>query len=349
MRLRDVLSGIALALSPYVSIAHAAPAISEISGGAAEGSTLTLSGSGFGSGYVSPLLWDDFEASSSATGATMSASPRIGSWERGGNATYSTGQKHSGSRALHAAFSNSSQWSNFHVALPDGTRFYQSFWFWWSSTATNGQLKLALVHGNSGMGEFAPTVNNNCSTTTWWMTNVATESAAGMYGASWANNPGPGMWHHFEMALQQSSGGGATNGSVTVWVDGQQYYSRTNIVTRDSAAYHWDEMGFFRGVTNMSSPTDTYLDDVYASTSWARVVLCDAATYAGCANREVQPASSWSDTTIEVTLAKSAFPASATLYVYVIDQNGVASLQGFPLCTSCSDAVPAAPASLHVD
>lgn len=309
------------------------PTVSSVSGTVESGSSLVISGSSFGLGYANPLLWDDFDASSAANGATLSGPPQMGTWSPtiGAGLTHSSTETHSGVRALHAKFDSSAQWSNFVVELPAGVRFYQSFWFWWDSTANDGQLKLALVHGDSNQGEFAPTVNNNCSNTAWWLSNVATESTAGMSGGTWPNNPGPKQWHHFEMAMHQSSGGGAEDGAITVWVDGQENYSRTNIVTRDDAQYRWNEMGFFHGVTNMSAPTDTYLDDVYAAASWARVVLCDSPTYATCTHTEVQPATSWSDGSITIQLSLGAFPDLSKVYLYVIDENGVVNETGFPL------------------
>jgi hypothetical protein len=334
--------GLCLLLS---SVASAAPSITGISGNTTNGSTVTISGSGFGTGDATPLLWDDFDDTAASTGARMASSPRVGGWSPAGDATYSSSQKNSGSRSLRATFTSSAQWNNFTVTMPNGAKFFQSFWFYYAGSGTNGQVKLALVHGNSGKGEFAPTINNNSSTTTWWMTNVATESQAGTQSGSWPTNPGPGAWHHFEMALGQSSGNGAADGSVTIWVNGVQQYSKKNIVTRDSASYYWNEMGFLHGVTNMGTTTDTYLDDVYANNSWARVVLCDAATYSACKKSEIQPAQSWADGSISVKLAQSAFSNPANAYLYVIDANGTANSAGFKLCSNCgvTTKVPSAP------
>lgn len=325
------------------SASFAAPSVSGISGTVANGSSITISGSGFGTGDTTPLLWDDFESSSASTGSRMAGSPRMGSWVPAGNGVYSSAAKNSGGRSLMSAFSPDAQWQNFTVTMPNGQRFFQSFWFRYDTSGTGGQVKLALVHGNSGQGEFAPTVNNNSSTTSWWMSNIATESSAGNAAASWGSNPGPNAWHHFEMAMQQSSGGGAGDGSITTWIDGKQMYSAKNVATRDSSQYYWNEMGFLHGVTNMGVNTTTYLDDVYANNSWARVVLCDSATYSGCKRTEIQPVETWADGSIKVTLATSGFTDPSNVYIYVFDANGTGNTTGLRLCATCTSKVPSAP------
>lgn len=340
-RLIAAAGGLSLLLA---SLADAAPAISGMSGTGSNGSTVTITGSGFGTGDASPLLWDDFDDPAISLGAVIANVPRVGSWVTFPGTTYSSTQKISGSRSLKAGFSSSTQWSNFYVNMPNDTKFFQSFWFRYDGSGTQGQVKLALVHGNSGQGEFAPTINNNSSTTSWWMSNIATESAAGQNAASWPDNPGAGGWHHFEMALKQSSGGGATDGSVTVWLDGVQMYSKTNVVTRNSSQYYWNEMGFLHGVTNMGSNTDTYIDDAYANNSWTRVVLCDASTWSACRKTAIQPVQSWADGSVTVKVASSSFADPANTYLYVVDNNGVSNTSGFKLCSNCTAKIPSAPA-----
>jgi len=339
-RLMATVGGMSLLLA---SLADAAPAISGMSGGGSNGTTVTITGSGFGAGDATPLLWDDFDDPSMSTGAAISKTPRRGSWVTFDGTTYSSAQKISGNRSLRAAFNSGVQWSNFYVTMPNDTKFYQSFWFRYDGSGTQGQVKLALVHGNSGQGEFAPTINNNSSTTSWWMTNIATESAAGQNAASWPGAPDNNTWHQFEMALKQSSGGGAADGSVTVWVDGQQMYSKTNIVTRNNAQYYWNEMGFLHGVTNMGTNTDTYIDDAYANNSWTRVVLCDSATFSACKRKEIQPVQNWADGSITFTLASSSFSNPSNTYLYVVDANGTANANGFRLCSTCVAKIPTAP------
>lgn len=69
----------------------------------------------------------------------------------------------------------------------------------------------------------------------------------------------------------------------------------------------------------------TYWDDIYIDNSWARVEIGDNATYSNCTHREIQPALTWSDTGITGTFNQGSFNAGDTVYVFVVDENGIAS------------------------
>jgi hypothetical protein len=74
----------------------------------------------------------------------------------------------------------------------------------------------------------------------------------------------------------------------------------------------------------------SYYDDVYIDNTLARVEIGDAPDYASATHREIQIPSSWSDGHIEATLHLGSFPATAGLYLYVVDAEGRVS-PGFPL------------------
>src|SRR5262249_54733186 len=88
-RLIAAAGGLRLLLA---SLADAAPAITGISGSGTDGSTVTITGNGFGSGDSTPMLWDDFDDTSLSTGAAISKSPRVGSWVTFTGSSYSTAQ-----------------------------------------------------------------------------------------------------------------------------------------------------------------------------------------------------------------------------------------------------------------
>ena len=67
---------------------------------------------------------------------------------------------------------------------------------------------------------------------------------------------------------------------------------------------------------------DTYMDDVYVDSTFARVEACSGATWASRGHCEMQPASAWTDGTpgsISVTFNQGSFSASDTVYLYVVD------------------------------
>jgi hypothetical protein len=71
-----------------------------------------------------------------------------------------------------------------------------------------------------------------------------------------------------------------------------------------------------------------YTDDVYMDNSWARVELCNANTYIASGHCEMQPPTAWANEAITTTFNKGSFKVGDTVYVYVIDENGVPNSTG---------------------
>jgi hypothetical protein len=342
-----------LASTLVASAAGAAPSPLIIGGAISDGAVVTISGSGFGTEYSTPLLWDNFERPEGPADLTVSSSgPLVGKWVLDSRPipVRSRTRAHSGHYSLYARFDTGAQWSHFTVRLPPADRIYQTFWFWWTSTGTRGQLKLAQVHGDAGVGDFAPGVMTGGSRTTWWMSYISTESSKSnlQTRVNYPQIPEPGAWHHFEMALQRSSRGGSADGSVVIWIDNRVVYSMPHVVTRESSSHNWNETSFFHGVTNMGGSTDVYIDDTYVNTTWARVVLGNAPTYGAVTQTELQPVSSWSDSVITATLNMGSLPGFDVAYVYVFDGNGQVNVTGLRLCQDCKVFRPAAsPRAAH--
>lgn len=80
--------------------------------------------------------------------------------------------------------------------------------------------------------------------------------------------------------------------------------------------------GFFREV-NLNCWR--YMADIYYDTCLSRVVLGNSGSYNSCTIREMQIPTAWSDNSISITLNRGAFTSSGTVYLYVIDSNGVIS------------------------
>jgi hypothetical protein len=106
----------------------------------------------------------------------------------------------------------------------------------------------------------------------------------------------------------------------------------------DSAGEGWPANGSYK------------FDDVYVDYTWARVELGNAATWAACTRREIQPPRQWSDTQITVQLNKGAFANGQTVYAYVVDANGVANTNGVAVVLGGGGTVtrPRPPANVHV-
>ena len=86
---------------------------------------------------------------------------------------------------------------------------------------------------------------------------------------------------------------------------------------------------------NLSSATwdeaDSYwADDVYADSTWARVMIGNASTLASSTRREIQIPRAWSDATISITVNLGTFASVEGTYLFVVNALGAVS-PGYPL------------------
>ena len=129
--------------------------ISGVSGTISDGSTITITGSEFGVGNGTPLLWEDFEAGTPA--ANLNASPTIGTWSlTGANytaATYSTTNPYSGSQCGQSSLAGNNS-TNFNVDTGGSRDLMVSFRyrFDFSSSPTAGLLNMLIVNGATSLG-----------------------------------------------------------------------------------------------------------------------------------------------------------------------------------------------------
>lgn len=294
-----------------------------VTGVSVSGAILTVTGSGFGVGKATPLLWDDFEGQTD--GATIAADPKVGAWSPvdADTTTYTTAQKHSGTVSLYTMRSPGHGWGNFDIDLPDARRFYQSFWFRYNYPAGgNGQTKLVQIWGTYQVGDYNPGVMTGGFAGDWWSSYIALENSGGVLQEDYPSEPPQNVWHHFEAILEQSDVNVA-NGRVTIAIDGVPVYDHRNVKTRERAGERWSMATFFSGMTNFTTGTcETWLDEVYINDSWARVELGNASTYGACTKKSIQPAETWADGQVGVTLNAGGFANGETVYVYVTTRDG---------------------------
>jgi hypothetical protein len=97
--------------------------------------------------------------------------------------------------------------------------------------------------------------------------------------------------------------------------------------------------GWEGGDGSMPDSVDTnwrYFDDAYVDTTWARVILGNASTYSACTIIEPQIPTSWSSTSIVVTINLGAIPSEVPSYIYVFNgdndhnSNGLEFTPGIP-------------------
>jgi len=78
-----------------------------------------------------------------------------------------------------------------------------------------------------------------------------------------------------------------------------------------------------------SPPAITFwMDDIYVDSSFARVMLGNAPTYAASTRFEMQIPTSWADGSISLRANQGAIASGTDVYLYVIDSGGAVSNGG---------------------
>jgi hypothetical protein len=337
--------------------AQAAPVISSTSGEFSTNGTVVISGTSFGTKpTAAPLVFDNFEVGNPGA-KVLTAKATVGQWDTGAgydNGAYSNAQKYAGAQSVKLstegrAYYNLSMCKNgtFPTVYLDWRvrlHYYDKVsrnWKPWRVYGNNDTLQansllmctsslMSVQNGGNGGG-------------TWWDS----------FGAFPQDK-----WQHYQVILKASSAPNATDGVVMQYIDGQLVSNHTGVNTRAMAA-HWDQIRIghywaYDGVDECPSNAgaDIYLDDVYVDTTWARVELGNAATYAGSTRREVQIPKAWSGTSIQFAVNTGTLQQGATAYLYVTDAAGAVNASGFPVTIGGSAPAakkPKAPTDLRVE
>jgi len=129
---------------------------------------------------------------------------------------------------------------------------------------------------------------------------------------------------------------GVADGDVYWAFNGKEFRQPGQVAplqTRD-AGFSFKTNSFLLGLMVANRKNDghfkMYIDDVYVSTSRKRVEIGNASTFATSTIREIQIPSTWANTSIQLKLNKGKLP-SGTAYLYVIDADGVANEDGYPI------------------
>ncbi len=78
-----------------------------------------------------------------------------------------------------------------------------------------------------------------------------------------------------------------------------------------------------------------YYDSLYLDDTWHHVVICKSKTWTTCGNREIQIPTTWTDTKIIIHTNLGGFNTESSLFLYVVNKDGVANDNGYPLCPKC--------------
>lgn len=344
--------------------AQAAPSIT----GATQGTgTITLSGSGFGAKtQAAPLRFDNFD--DATTGQNIAAATGWWSVRSEGTGNYplvSTEYAFSGWKSVKAASawgdSNPAFFKN-SVGYASTGKLFVSFWFRWKWPEWTGgtpyealQYKFFRVAGTidpaSGAETSYPVINHF-----FWHRHTGTSYIDVLHQLTssgptyeYASHPDSiiteGQWHNIQVVVNLG-----TQGTADGWF--KSYLSRiessysvvnsTNPVTITIAGQtvpnglKFDNFIDENNATIVSAGATVanpgvYYDDIYVDTTFQRVEIGDAATYAGCTKRAVLPPTAWSDTGITVSTDVGGFTTGDSVYVYAFDADNAVSAAYGPI------------------
>lgn len=329
-----------------VLCAHAArgQSISAISGTTAQGGSVVISGSSFGTkATAAPLIYDDFD--SGVNGNPISAAA---GWTEVGYSgvqipRYDTTVKHSGAGSMKLFWNNWESACSVKKAGNFAQEFYLDGWFQYDQEDAppySRVVKLLLLFGDGAL-EY-PQIHfgtSNCTQNErFHIAGYADETTPTDTEYGFRLGDAIGRFRHMQLWLKASSSG-QHNGAVRLWLDGQLIASSDNYLTVAGNQGFWNHvrLGYYHahdGIPGLCdpSPGDAYgwWDNVYIDNTRARVELGNAATYDACTLREIQVPSSWSNSSITVNFKQGAFAAGQSAYLFVVTSTGAVS-SGHPL------------------
>lgn len=351
--IKVVYAGVLLAgLSP--SLSFAAPNIISTSGTIANMQTLTISGSGFGAkSPAAPLLWDTFENGSDGT-AVQSVNAVNGSWDTGMGSnnvfyTNSTGYGGIGKAARHA-FSQ----INYNASLSKNGTFptlYMDFKRYIPSGVYSGNYKPWRLYGASDTIELYAGYGCSAGNSYTVLSRVLDGNNAATFGYP-TTSGFSGKWNHYQVSVRESTPGGS-DGIVRQYLNGAADGISSTVRTRQNSVDHYNQIriGHYMNTGTRDGCTtpaevDTYTDNVYIDTTWARVELGNASTYAASTHREIQIPSAWSGlgNSITATINTGSFQTGEKVYLYVFDSNGDVNTTGYPVTIGTTGTITTPPA-----
>ena len=317
----------------------AAPAITGVSGTISQGQSIAIVGSGFGAKTsAQPVYWDDLEDGA----ADLKA--KIGTWEDDANRILvinTTNQRHSNSRYnAMANFNGSHNMDNAKFqGGSDTTKWFVQYWVkldsnfsWGNSIGGNlGNVKfIRFWTTGSGSNDFVCSYHGGTSA------GCATENCDDSYPGYFSFKPTnitKNVWHLFQFEFNSSSIG-TRDGTFRMYYDGA-LVENWSIKTKCSGAssnFRPQVIGWFNSTdSGASGSKQVYFDDFYADSTWARIEIGNASTYAASTRREIQIPSSWANTGITVSVNTGGFASNENVYLYVVDSNGAVNANGYPI------------------
>ena len=328
--LHIVLVSLALASATGAS---ASPAISSVNGDMQQGSTITVSGSNFGTG-PSGVVFDDFELGTDGNSImTGSGSARVGQWDvTSGSNYYSNDHSVSGSLAFEANM-GLDYLSYVRRNFPAGTS--ELFASWWvripdpmpgEGNPAGINWKHIWIQGSSSVDDdmylvyyydLPSTVSHiggNTDVAPVWMWTYGTWHK-GDWIRGWIYVKGGITDGHYDVSMLHE------NGTRQTWsVNGQTWGN-------DPTPYEYRSIRFngYGRQTSGSYPVHDDCYSAYGSNCRARVEIGNASTYSSCTDLAICGPTSWSSSSVTAKCNVGGLSPADDWYMFVIDSSGSAS------------------------
>lgn len=331
-----------LAFLVWVADGCAAPVVTSVSGSPANGNAITIYGAGFGvKSTAAPIVWDNFE--SAADGESLaSRTPTIGpSWGVLGSPVASSGnQRTNSTRSFYKIFSGTSYQNSLVYTNQETTTGAKKFIsFWWragryGSSEWSLNMKPWMMFGSSADSPMYYIGDGTGASDPGFRASQDLLGTAGYLGGCGNMASIENEWVRIDTYIVLSDLN-TNNGRFDTWMHKpadsvaiSNCMSRNPVETRNGA---YPSAGFRQWAIGSYMSTDSgrssvvYIDDVYIDDTLSRVEVCDGPSMATSTKCEIQPATSWSDTEVAVNFNAGAYTSQTTVYLYIIDSNGVVS------------------------
>lgn len=306
------------------------PAVSGVSGTIATGESITVSGTGFGTkSPAAPVMWADFES-----GAVEETAYCTGTLSKSTYTSIQTPTQPHDSVYVAGGMPNSTadglQQIRINVTGSGSDHLYMFVRRYWDDSnffdsCGDGayNLKFARAH---------PVISSNYPRFLHQWAYDA-QRAGAEYGDNMtptgslatSTRPPEEDWYTSEYVIYQQYV--SMGGFFDLYQDGTQVVDMTLVSKNDAFQ---SDFGYYAIVAEPNGcypPIDkyAYFDDFYADDTWARVMIGDASTLSSCTIREIQVPTAWSSTSITVLVNQGMFDSEDPAYLFVIDENNVAS------------------------
>lgn len=354
-QLTALLSLPLLAIAPYT---FAVPVINGVQGVANHKSSISITGSGFGTKTsAAPAVWED--CSSGALSKDWS-----GAWpNRSANATNNTACR-TPIRSIPLPHSNVSRYvAGGHVEAGGADAGYNvilyrnrtissypaytyASWYQrvddnWTFCGDNNFKVFDFSMGGSPYTmpenwylEYNSRPTSKTSTAAWHLLDDAGNvslSSPDANGRSWwwdsAVNPMSGVWTKIELEIRYSKD---SSGYIKLWENGKQKINYAGKTDGYAGSQRSEGIGGYARCYGSSSNW-RYFSDVYLDNSRARVVLTDNADYTKASTFEPQIPASWTGSKIDIITNLGRIASGSQAYLFVFDETGARNSVGYPL------------------